>query len=318
MEKQIDLLTIGDACIDLFMRIGDGSAQEENIKGNPEICFIHGSKIPVETFESSIAGNAVNVSVGTQRLGLKTFVYCELGDDLNAEKVITQLNEHGVATDYCIKNAGTPTDVHPIIIYKGERTIFIYHAPRQYKVHKWPAPKWLYYSSIGRHFEKFQEELVNYLKKNPKIGVVFNPGTFHIKAGISSIENFLEISHVLLLNKEEAVSLTGEESLENLHKKLREKGPKLTIITDGKKGSSAWDGHEFVQIPAFKNNLPITDKTGAGDAYSSGLISALYYNKPLKEAMLWGSINSSNVIRKIGAINGLVDKTGMERLVEQK
>ncbi|KKS21673.1 MAG: hypothetical protein UU80_C0023G0006 [candidate division WWE3 bacterium GW2011_GWA1_41_8] len=317
MSNKIDILTIGDSCIDQLMRIDDGSAQEESIGGSREICFIHGTKIPVQTFEISIAGNAVNVAVGTSRLGLKTYVYSEIGDDMNADKVISELKAHGVNTNYCIRNKGTLTDIHPIIVYGNDRTIFIYHAPRQYKVQKWPVPKWLYYSSIGRDFEAFQDVLINYVKQNPSIGVAFNPGTFHIKAGLDSIRNFLSVTHILLLNKEEAQGLVGENPLEDLHQKLRGLGPKMTVITDGENGSSASDGNEFVQTPIFNREQTIVDKTGAGDAYSSGFLSAIYHNKPLKEAIVWGSINSSSVIRKVGAINGLNTKEELENLLNR-
>jgi sugar/nucleoside kinase (ribokinase family) len=317
MPKEIDILTIGDSAIDEFLLIKEGGASEEDIGGRREICFIHGTKIPVKTFETSVAGNAVNVGAGCNKAGLKVAVYTEIGDDQNADRIISELGELGINTDYCIKNPGTPTDVHPIIVYANERTIFVYHERRHYKVRDWPTPKWIYYSSIGEGFEEFQDELVDYLNKNPYIGVAFNPGTYQLKAGLEGLRNFLLVTDVLLVNKEEAELLAGKGSLEELHHNLQKLGPKLTVITDGSKGSSAFDGKDLIEVEIFDEDRPIADKTGAGDSYSSGLLSGLIYNKSLREALVWGSINSSGVIREIGAIKGLRSKEELEKLAQK-
>ncbi|EKD99417.1 MAG: hypothetical protein ACD_22C00259G0010 [uncultured bacterium] len=308
----LDILTIGDSCIDEYLRVEDGAAIEEGA----EICFLHGTKVPVEEFSTSIAGNAVNVAVGTNLLGLKTAVYSEIGDDANAERITKELKKAGVNTSYIIKNKGTLTDVHPIVVYKKDRTIFIYHEKREHKVQPWPNPRWLYYSSIGKDFEQFQQELVKYVKGNPSVGVAFNPGTYHIRAGLESIKNFLAVSHILFLNKEESIGLVGNGTLEELHKKLQELGPKLTVITDGSRGASAYDGDKLIQIPTFLEDKVVVDKTGAGDAFSSGFLAAIHYEKPLKQALIWGSINSSGVVREVGAIHGLRTKKEIEELVK--
>ena len=56
------------------------------------------------------------------------------------------------------------------------------------------------------------------------------------------------------------------------------------------------------------------EKTGAGDAYASGLISALVSGESFEEAMVWGALNASSVIGKTGAQNGLLTKTELVEL----
>lgn len=313
----IDLLTIGDNSIDLYMKVDGASViPEDTTKENPKICFYHGSKVHVNAFKSSIAGNACHVSAGCKNLGLSVAMYSELGDDTNADRFISEFKERGISTDYIIKNKGTPTNVHAVIVFGEERTIFDYHEPRTYKLYDWPTPKWIYYSSLSKGFEKFQGELVSYLKKNPNIGVGFNPGTLQLLAGLESLRDFLSVTHVLIVNVQEAQSLlsTKETDLMELHKMLNALGPKLSVITDSKKGSSAFDGNELVKVGIYGDGSGVVDKTGAGDAYSSGLISGLFYKKPLKTAMQWGMINSSYVVKEIGGIHGLRTLEEMEKL----
>jgi len=316
-KKEIDILTIGDSSIDLTMHIAQADEVSTDENGTQQICFVHGSKIPVEQFEASIAGNALNVAVGCKYLGLNSAIYTELGDDQNTSKILTELGEHGVNTSYCLKNPGTPTDVHSIIVYKGERTIFSYHGKRNYQIRNWPKPKLLYYTSIGAGFENFQKELVEYIKSNKGIGVVFNPGTYQMKAGAEALKNILEVTDILIVNMEEAAKIVGEKPLVQLHIDLQKLGPKLTVITDGENGVNSFDGENLVKVNAYADGSAVIDKTGAGDAFSSGFVSAIFHKKALKEALAWGVVNANGEIKEAGAGTGLYTKEKMEEIVSK-
>jgi sugar/nucleoside kinase (ribokinase family) len=296
------------------MKVEGKEVSEDKDTEHPRICFYHGSKIPVKSLKSNIAGNAVNVSIGATKLGLKTAVYAEMGDDEEADRIEKELKEDGIETEFLHRNPGSLTGIHPVIVYQGERTIFSHHEKRPYRIQDWPKPKWIYYTSVGPGFESFQKDLVEYFKKNPDIGMAFNPGTFHVRAGLEEIKNVLEVAHVLFLNRDEAANFVGDGSLENVHLKLQKLGPKLTVITEGNKGASAHDGKELIKIPAYEINQPIIDKTGAGDSFAASFISALFHGKHLKEALYWGAINSSSVIREVGAVHGLKTKQEIEKL----
>jgi sugar/nucleoside kinase (ribokinase family) len=313
-----DLLTIGDVDIDLYMKIDEKEVVSSTEGGGEaKICFYHGSKIPVSHFDTSVAGNSLNVGVACSLLGLKTELYTETGDDDNANKVLSELKGFGVGTAYCIRNKGTPTNVHTVIIYGGDRTIFSYHEKRTYKVRDWEEPGWLYYTSLGYGFEGFQEELISYLKEHSKVGVAFNPGTIQMKMGLEKLKNFIEITDILFLNTEEAKRLVGDFPLKELHKKIHLLGAKLSVITDAQNGASASDGDSVIEINAYSDSRPVVDKTGAGDAFSSGFLSAIFYGKNLKEALAWGVINAGNQIKEIGSLKGLCDKKQIEEIAKK-
>lgn len=314
----MDLLTIGDVAIDLYMKVESGTELETSEQNTgPKICFIHGSKIPVEHFETAVAGNALNVALGCKTLGLQTALYSELGEDANADRVISELADRGVDTKFCIKNANTPTNVHTVIVYGGERTIFSYHEKRNYKIQKWDKPKWIYYTSMGEGFENFQTDLLTYLKTNTGIGVAFNPGTIQLRKGINAFKEFLAVTDILFVNTEEAKLLTDEYDVGDMHIKLQKYGPRMTVITDGKNGASAHDGSMLVQANAYSDSRPVVDKTGAGDAFSAGFLSAIFYGKNMREALLWGTINSGCVIKEIGASRGLLTKDQVQKIIEE-
>jgi sugar/nucleoside kinase (ribokinase family) len=314
----MDLLTIGDVDIDFYMKIDEeeiiSSAESD---GEAKICFYHGSKIPVSYFDTSIAGNSLNVGVGCTKLGLKTEIYTELGDDSNANKVISELEKLGISTTYCIRNKGTPTNVHAVIVYGGDRTIFSYHEKRVYKILNWKEPRWVYYTSLGYGFEAFQDELIKYLKIHNKIGVAFNPGTIQMRAGLEKLKNFIKITDILFLNTEEARKLVGDVALPELHKQIHLLGAKLSVITDGQRGASASDGDSIMEVNSYSDSRPVVDKTGAGDAFSSGFLSAIFHGKNMREALAWGVVNAGNQIKEIGALKGLCDKKQIEKIVKE-
>lgn len=316
-----DLLLIGDVSIDEFMKINDALLLCDINHENCQICFDYEDKIPVEQFDATLAGNSNNVGIGCKKLGLDVAIYCELGNDPNAQKFIDTYNRHGINTDFCIKNPGKNTNVHPIIVFRGERTILSYHENYEYKVRNWPTPKWIYYTSLPQKFEKFQKEFVEYLKKNPDVGVGFNPGTYHLKAGVEKLKEILKLTDILFVNTKEAKGLLPDEDVANMkveeiHEKLQGLGPKMTVMTEGKRGSSAHDGNEFVSLGILKEEKVVVDKTGAGDAHSAGFLAAIHHGKTMQEALKWGTINSSGVVKTVGSIAGQKTKDEIEGMLK--
>ena len=102
-----------------------------------------------------------------------------------------------------------------------------------------------------------------------------------------------------------------------MHIDLQKLGPKLTVITDGSNGASAFDGENLVKVSAYTDGREVKDKTGAGDAFSSGFISAIFHKKPLREALGWGAVNSFGEITKESAGTGVYTKDDMERLISK-
>lgn len=303
-----DLLTIGDTSIDMFMKVEDVNVHCDVKHENCEICFKYGEKIPVEDFRISVAGNSINVACGTTKLGLNTKIYTELGNDTNADLAIKTLKERGIDTQFCVRNDDTITNVHPIVVFKGERTIFSHHADKTYQMRDWGKPKIIYYTSLSKGFEVFQEQFLNYLNENTDIIFALNPGSTMMKIGIEEIRKTFPRLDILFVNKQEAQKLADlQDETEQVHKKLFEMGVKLSVITDSKNGSSTFDGESIYKQEIIDIGERI-DATGAGDSYAAGFISAIHYGKSAQEAMKWGSTNAGSVITKIGSIEGLLTK----------
>ena len=86
-------------------------------------------------------------------------------------------------------------------------------------------------------------------------------------------------------------------------------------MTDGRKGSIAFNGKKFFKQKAF--DVQRNDMTGAGDSFSVGFISALARKKPINFALKIGTANACSVITKIGAHNGLLSFKKAEKFVKK-
>lgn len=324
-----DAVLISDVSIDEFLKVDDALVMCDLQERDCKICFDYAEKIPVSEYRTSLGGNSANVAAGMAKLGLNVSIYSELGNDANGERFSRELKERGVDTSLLARNL-PQTDIHSIIVYKGERTIFSYHGPKSYSLKDWGEPKWLYYSSLPKQFEPFQQQLINYLANHPRILKAFNPGVYHFKAGYNAYAPFLQITDLLFVNKEEAIKILEQynervesngppgrtlwtsSTLQQLHASLQKLGPKMTVITDAEKGASVSDGVDFFEAEIVPNKKPVADKTGAGDAFASGFLSALIYGKDAKTTLSWGLANASACIREVGPMNGLLKKEELE------
>ena len=88
MNNQPDLLSVGDASIDVFLTPTQSEALCQINTKECYIAFSYGEKIPVRNLEFSVGGNAANNAVGTTRLGVKTGLVLTLGDDAGGNQII--------------------------------------------------------------------------------------------------------------------------------------------------------------------------------------------------------------------------------------
>ncbi|MCF6276948.1 MAG: carbohydrate kinase family protein [Candidatus Magasanikbacteria bacterium] len=301
-----DIITIGDSVLDTYIMIDDATVHCDIKKEHCKLCLNYAEKIPITGSAQSVGGNAANVAVGTHLFGLNSTIITEVGDDLNGHIILSSLKKVGVNIKH-IQVKKQETRYAIVLNFKGERTILSQHPKRNYTLLNIPKTNWIYYTSLSKSFEKIQKKLISHLKKNPSIKLAVNPGTYQLKDGLKILKKILPYAHAIILNKEEAEIIVGKKKTEkSTLKALLETGAKIAVITNGKKGSYTTDGKEFLFMPIYP--LKAKAKTGAGDAFTSGFLSALVQGHTIKEAVQWGTANSAGVIQKFGAQVGLLSK----------
>jgi len=313
------VITIGDILIDTHIHVDEAALECDLIHKKCKLCFDYGSKIPITDSFQTLGGNAPNVAIGIKKLGLPSSIICSVGNDSNGKIAMQQLNEFKVDIKHLSIDKKNKTRYSVILNYKGERTILSYSQKKNYIWPKeMPKTDWIYYTSLSSGFEKIHTELLKHLKKNPQIKLALNPGSYMMKFAIKELREAVSKTDLLIVNKEEAEKIIGikkTKSVKNLISKLILIGAKEVAITDGVKGAWIGDGKKTYHSKSFPAKA--VSKTGAGDAFSTGLLAAKIYQKDNPTALSWGIANSCSVITKTGAQNGILNKAGIKKKIKE-
>jgi ribokinase len=77
------------------------------------------------------------------------------------------------------------------------------------------------------------------------------------------------------------------------------------VVSEGPNGVTATDGKIIITAGMYED-VPVIDRTGAGDAFGSGFLSQWAGGKSLKDAVTFASANSTSVVGSIGAKTGIL------------
>src|SRR3989344_4544570 len=305
-----DLISIGDVTIDNFVQIHDAEIRCNLNKTECMLCVEYGDKISVDKLVHLVAGNAANNAVGGARLKLRSAIYANVGSDPSGKQIIDKFKQEGVNTRYVVVNKEMESNLSTVLNFKGERTIFVYHQVWKYRLPDLDASRWAYFTSLAPSFTESNllSELAVYLERTG-CKLLYNPGTYQIKAGVKKNPRLLSLTELFIVNKEEAKRiLVGKDEIDIPIKKLLESlsdlGPKTVVITDGSHGSYGFDGQKYYHLGIFPAKL--VEMTGAGDAFATGVLAGLFYGHTTAEAMRWGAANGASVVEQIGPQAGLL------------
>jgi len=308
------LIVIGSARIDSFMDIPDDRAKQY-CDLNTKKCVVelsYSAKIPLKRVEFLVGGNGANVAVGTRRLGIDSLLVAEVGTGPMGNLTKSEL-EKEIDVSHISQAEGVPAGFGAVIVYQGERTILSYYPPYTPEFPTDIESEWAYLTSTGEAFADYYEDVYRWLQeKKPKLA--FNPGGRQIKKGAQWMKKYLEATELLIVNRQEGESIAGLSDTYGKEKylidALREYGPNMVVVTDGTAGSFSFDGESYLHCGV----LPIDaiERTGAGDASSAAMLSALIKGKPMRDALLWATSNSASVIGYVGPQQGLLREDQMQ------
>ena len=145
------------------------------------------------------------------------------------------------------------------------------------------------------------------MAKKKDIKIAFNPSLYEVKLGQKKLKPLLEMTDVLIFNKEEAMellSLREHQQTKELLEKIRALGPKIVVITDGPRGAFCSDGITHYDI--MPNKVKVVETTGAGDAFASSLVRGLIKKRDIEFCMRLGVVNAQSVVQHYGAKNTLL------------
>lgn len=306
---------IGDIALDRFLLLPNipilpSPSNPGNFILNLEI----GHKIPVSQIYDSIGGNAYNITYGLSLLGINTALVASIGEDNLSNYLLDSINSLNLNTEYIVKTTNSGVNQSTILSINGERIVFSHHQPKDYSNLSLPISEWVYITSLSKGSETILE---NIIANSNDYKLVFNPGSYLLKNDMNLIHKILPKTEILFVNKEEAQNIanTDDENISNLIQELHNLGSKIVAITDGNNGAYVSNTEKKLYLPA--RQVEKKETTGAGDAFAAGfLASFIQNNQDISQALKWGIIQGSSVLREVGSVNGLSSLDEVENIAE--
>lgn len=314
----IDLYTIGGIKHDTFITLEDVHKYCERRDRACYLSIREGAKLTITESHKMIAGSAPNVAIGLKRLGIATGVIAVMGNDMVADAAIAKLAEEKVDTKYVKRLKAGENTFSIILRYQSDGAMMTQHAEHQYRLTRCPRTEWLHLSEMGNGYMKLYDDVVA-RNRDKGVRISFNPGALQIEAGARKLRRVLKATEVLFVNTKEGHDLLREKNhvdIKHLVSLLWKLGPKVVVVTDGTEGAYAFDGGDIWFAPAFPAKR--VEATGAGDAFATGFLAAYMSNKDLATALAWGSVNAGSVIGFVGAIDGLLKRTPLTKMLREK
>jgi sugar/nucleoside kinase (ribokinase family) len=326
-----DVVSIGSATRDVFLSSPLFKALKDE-KHLPHLgfptgeaqCFPLGAKIEIEAPTFTIGGGAANAAVTFGRQGLRSALVAKLGfDDAHGNELASGLLREGVKPLFAFDKKKMTAYSVILTSPSGERTILNYRGASE-DLTSLDIPstkvraKWAYITPGRIAFPVILNAVRSLHRAGVKIAM--DPSKHYLEMGAKKLKPLLETLEVIKMNREEASYLTGisYKDERRIFKRFDELVPGLAIMTDGSKGVLASDGERLYRAGTYKEKR-IANRTGAGDAFGSGLVAGFIRKgskltpDAIEYALRLGSANATSVVEHIGAQVGILRKGQFEK-----
>ncbi|HEY41037.1 MAG TPA: adenosine kinase [Dehalococcoidia bacterium] len=296
MDKSIDLIVIGDAMVDVVLPLSDIE----------DISFLSQGGV-TNTRMSLSPGGAANVAYYMSKLGGRAAFTGRIGDDHYGRLFAEDLKKHGIIANITVDPNENTGVVHVLVFPSGERFFIddrganVNLAFEDIDLNLVEASRFLYFLGYSFQDEKAIGNIIKTLDSaTGDTQVVFNPGAPNLADSFREAFTDIIRRHVdiLILNEAEARCLTQCDSNEKMLASLLALTD-IVALTRGEQGSIVANKDETHIIEAIP--VGVIDTTGAGDAYSAGLIYGLCQGCDLKTAGEFASRIASKVVTHLGA-----------------
>ncbi len=321
-----DIITFGSATQDILVNLKDLKiidSKDDFVTGRG-ICFNLGSKVDIEQMFFYSGGGGTNTATTFVKQGFKVAFCGAVGQDISGQNITNEFKNLGINAQF-VKKIKEKSTNHSIIINgsnKIDRTILVYKGASEL-IGKNDIPwkklktKWIYLAPLSGLLCDSFEDIINFAHKN-KINIAINPGNCQLSKPIEDLKRVFDKVDVLILNQEEASSLTkiSYENENEIFKKIDQICSGVVVMTKGGEGVTVSDGKYLYRAKPFEERK-IVDTTGAGDSFASGFISDfIRYNGDIKKSIQLGMANSIGCIAEMGPKNGLLNKNTKFKKVE--
>jgi sugar/nucleoside kinase (ribokinase family) len=265
-------------------------------------------------FVASVGGCAANTAAALRILGRDVTVAGKVGTDIFGDFVISELHRYGIGVQHIQRTPDYPTSGTVIFSVQGEDRRYLHSigANADFTLDDLDftlldQARILYlggYLAMPSFSPDHLARLFREAKRRGLTTVLDVVLPSEEKFGMEHIAPALPYTDYFLPNTEEAQRLTGCTHPRRQAEALGALNPEcVVVITLGKLGSTAIQSGRVIRTPAFQ--IGTVDESGAGDAFTAGLITGLLNGWDLEHALTFASAVGASRTRALGCFTGV-------------
>jgi len=277
VHKTGSYVLIGDLCVDIFMQVAAYPAA--------------GGDGTVQTMQQHAGGSAANTAMMLAKLGGEPTLLTHTGSDVWAQKLLPILAATGVRVDKIVQDSSDQTGLTFLVVSSdAERTMFTYRGanrnlhPDEILTDMFETMDYLHISSYACLVPPQADAVLKAveLANQHHIKISLDIGVEPASQARDIIWRLLPKLSLIMLGEPEALVITQAASLPDAISALSATGVQIIALKLGKDGCRLISKHKDVSLAGFP--IDAVDTTGAGDAFSAGMIHGLTHDWTLEMA----------------------------------
>ncbi|ELZ26252.1 sugar kinase [Halogeometricum pallidum JCM 14848] len=322
----------------------DGDAPRVVVAGETLIDFLpdrEGSLRDVESFTRRPGGAPANVAVGLSHLDETPAFSTRVSDDPFGDFLVETLVEAGLDTELIERDAEAKTSLAFVALGEEADRGFSFYRDRtadtRMEVGGVPdatlaAAEWVHVGGVTLTDEPAREATYDLMRRARDAGatVSFDPNARpelwdEFDYG-DSVATAFGLADVVKATPEDLAELDYEGDPADIARDIAEEGPHTVFLTLGGEGSlaattpaSPWagEGEESVVSHGGYEVDPV-DTTGAGDAFTAGIVAALVDGETLSESLEFANAVAAVTTTAAGAMTALPDREAVRAFRESE
>lgn len=297
MTKSLDIVGIGVCTVDHLMTVPNMPGDNVNMRGS--------------AYVQQPGGLASCALVAAARLGARTRIIAQIGDDDAGRYIRRDLESEGVDTSLLHTRPGGSSHVSLILVDEnsGDRSI----------ITRLPTAAPIGLGEINRQditdakvlfVDSISELTLQAARwaRDAGMQVVLDPAQPY-----EQIKELLDYVDVPIVPQQWARAWMPNRPLEAVAEALRRAGADIAVVTMGERGSLVFWEDGLEHVPAFP--VDVVDTTGAGDAYHGGFMFALLQNWDVPAVARFASAVGSLNCRALGGRQALPTRNEVDALL---
>ncbi|WP_186445934.1 carbohydrate kinase family protein [Paenibacillus cremeus] len=291
-----DVLAIGELNVDLII---------SGLTSMPEL----DREIIAKQASLALGSSTAICACGISKLDFKTAFIGKVGNDEYGKFVVDTLAAYKIDTSNIIVDSSVETGMTISLGYNNDRALITVLGSidkLQGRDINFYAIKHLRHIHVGSFFlqSSLRKDLADIFRLAQENGIStsLDPGWDHSGTWDYGLKDVLRYTSIFLPNEQEALHISGCNSVEKAAEALSEFA-ETVAIKRGKDGCTVCSSSKLYTHESFLVEN-VVDTTGAGDSFNAGFIYGYLHNYTVEQCMRYGCACGAICVQQVGGATG--------------